>query len=144
LNYLVDTNVLSEPRKKRPHSMVVAWLQANESNLYTSVLVVGEILYGIELLPVTSAKRRELTAWFERLVGIMAGRVLSINPRVAEEWAKLQAEARAQNLVLPVVDSLLAATARRYQLVIATKNVTDFRVVGVEVVNPFDLPRRTK
>ena len=88
MNYLVDTNVLSEPRQKRPHSVVLAWLKANESNLYTSVLVVGEILYGIELLPVTSAKRRELTAWFEKLVSIMAGRVLSINPRVAEEMGQ--------------------------------------------------------
>jgi predicted nucleic acid-binding protein len=140
LNYLVDTNVLSEPRQKRPHFKVVAWLKANESNLYTSVLVTGEILYGIELLPVTSAKRRELTSWFEKLVSIMAGRVLSINSRVAEEWARLQAEARAQNVVLPVVDSLLAATARRYQLVIATKNVTDFKAVGVKVVNPIALP----
>lgn len=138
MNYLADTNVLCEPRQKRPNSAVVEWLKANESSLYTSVLVMGEIRYGIELLPPGSAKREDLLRWYERLLVIMTGRVLSINARVAEEWAKLQAEARADNLVLPVVDSLLAATARRYRLVIATDNVADFKTVGVKVVNPFE------
>lgn len=138
MNYLVDTNVLSEPRQKRPQSKVVNWLKANESSLYTSVLVTGEIRYGIERLPVNSARRAELLAWYERLLGIMAGRVLSINARVAEEWGRLQAEAGTRNLVLPVVDSLLAATARRYRLVIATDNVSDFARAGIKVFNPFE------
>ena len=138
MNYLVDTNVLSEPRQKRPDTKVTTWLQENESNLYTSVLVVGEIRYGIELLPRNSRKRAELFQWYEKLLVIMTGRVLSINPRVAEEWARLQAEVQAKNLVLPVVDSLLAATARRYQLTVATDNVSHFREVGIKVVNPFD------
>ena len=138
MNYLVDTNVLSEPKQKRPESKVVNWLKANEASLYTSVLVTGEIRYGIELLPANSAKRAELLKWHDELLDIMAGRVLSINARVADEWGRLQAEARAKNLVLPVVDSLLAATARRYQLVLATDNTRDFRGVGLKIVNPFD------
>ena len=138
MNYLVDTNVLSEPKQKRPESKVVNWLKANEASLYTSVLVTGEIRYGIELLPANSAKRAELLKWHDKLLDIMAGRVLSINARVAGEWGRLQAEARAKNLVLPVVDSLLAATARRYQLVLATDNTSDFRGVGLKIVNPFD------
>jgi len=138
VNYLVDTNVLSEPKQKRPESKVVNWLKANEASLYTSVLVTGEIRYGIELLPANSAKRVELLKWHDELLDIMAGRVLSINARVADEWGRLQAEARAKNLVLPVVDSLLAATARRYQLVLATDNTSDFRGVGLKIVNPFD------
>jgi len=138
VNYLVDTNVLSEPKQKRPESKVVNWLKANEASLYTSVLVTGEIRYGIELLPANSAKRAELLKWHDELLDVMAGRVLSINARVADEWGRLQAEARAKNLVLPVVDSLLAATARRYQLVLATDNTRDFRGVGLKIVNPFD------
>jgi len=137
VNFLVDTNVLSEPRQKRPDSRVVAWLQANESALYTSVLVTGEIRYGIELLPANSAKRADLWRWYQRLLDIMTGRVLSINARVAEEWAKLQAEVHARNLILPAVDSLLAATARRYQLTVATDNVEDFTSAGIKVFNPF-------
>lgn len=138
MNYLVDTNVLSEPRQKHPEPKVVLWLKANESVLYTSVLVTGEIRYGIELLPPNSARRAVLLSWHQRLLTIMGGRVLSINARVAEEWAKLQGELHARNLVLPVVDGLLAATARRYQLTIATENVRDFKATGVKVFNPFD------
>ena len=138
MNFLVDTNVLSEPRQKRPQAKVLNWLKANESSLYTSVLVTGEIRYGIERLPATGARRAELIAWYERLLRIMAGRVLSINVRVAEEWGRLQAEASARHRVLPGVDSLLAASARRYHLVIATDNISDFQGVGVKVFNPFD------
>jgi len=134
----VDTNVLSEPRQKRPEGKVVSWLEANEASLYTSVLVTGEIRYGIELLPPNSVRRKDLLRWLGRLLRIMEGRVLSINARVAQEWAILQAEAHARNRVLPIVDSLLAATARRYQLTIATDNVDDFRVAGVKLFNPFD------
>ena len=138
MNYLVDTNVLCEPKQKRPEFKVVNWLKANEASLYTSVLVTGEIRYGIELLPANSARRAGLIKWHEELLDIMAGRVLSINARVADEWGRLQAEARAKNVVLPVVDSLLAATAHRYQLVLATDNISDFRGVGLKIVNPFD------
>jgi predicted nucleic acid-binding protein len=137
VNYLVDTNVLCEPRQKRPESKVVNWLKANESSLYTSVLVTGEIRCGIALLPANTVRRAELLRWYEELLEIMAGRVLSINARVAEEWGRLQAEARTRNVVLPAVDSLLAATARRYQLALATDNVKDFRAVGLKIVNPF-------
>ena len=138
MNYLVDTNVLCEPKQKCPESKAVNWLKANEASLYTSVLVTGEIRYGIELLPANSARRTELLKWHDEMLNIMAGRVLSINARVADEWGRLQAEARAKNVVLPVVDGLLAATARRYQLVLATDNTRDFRGVGLKIVNPFD------
>ena len=138
MNYLVDTNVLSEPRQKHPERKVVDWLSASESSLYTSVLVTGEIRYGIELLPRSSSKRPRLLGWYQRLLAIMAGRILSINMRVAEEWARMQAETHANNVLLPVVDGLLAATAHRYQLTIATDNARDFAAVGVKVFNPFD------
>ena len=138
MNFLVDTNVLSEPRQKRPDTKVIRWLTENESKIYTSALVTGEIRFGIELLPHNSAKRASLLKWYGQLIGILGGRVLSVNARVTEEWARLQAEAQAKNLVLPTVDSLLAATARRYQLAIATDNVKDFTAVGVKIFNPFD------
>jgi predicted nucleic acid-binding protein len=137
VNYLADTNVLSEPRQKRPRRQVMDWLRVNEANLYTSVLVIGEIRYGIELLPSQSARRIALCNWLEKLVDILAGRVLSVNTRVAEEWARLQAEMHRKRVVLPVVDGLLAATARRYGLTVATDNVTHFEQAGVQVLNPF-------
>jgi toxin FitB len=138
VNFLVDTNVLSEPRQKRPEVKVIEWLRANESGLYTSVLVIGEIRYGIDLLPAHSTRRADLLRWHEKLITVLGGRILSINTRVAEEWAQLQSEMHRKNKVLPVVDSLLAATARRYRLTIATDNVTHFKEAGIRVLNPFD------
>ena len=138
MNYLVDTNVLSEMRQKRPEPKVIHWLESTETFLYTSVLVMGEIRYGIELLPLDSVRRSVLQRWLDGLIDKMAGRVLSVNWRVAEEWARLQAEVQAVNIILPTVDGLLAATARRYRLTIATHNVRDFKATGVRVFNPFD------
>lgn len=99
---------------------------------------MGEIRYGIELLPANSARRVELMRWYEGVIKIMAGRVLSVNFRVCEEWARLQAEVKTKNIALPIVDSLLAATARRYQFAIVTDNEDDFKVSGVKVLNPFN------
>ncbi len=138
MNYLVDTNVLSEPHQKRPEGKVVQWLRDNESKLYTSALVTGEIRYGIELLPANSAKRAALMSWYERLLEIMTGRVLSVNVRVAEEWSRLHAQPHAKTRNVPTVDGLLAATAHRYQLTIATDNVKDFNATGIKIFNPFD------
>ena len=138
MNYLVDTNVLSEPHQRRPEGKVVQWLRDNESKLYTSALVTGEIRYGIELLPANSAKRAALMSWYERLLEIMTGRVLSVNVRVAEEWARLQTQLHAKSRNVSTVDGLLAATARRYQLTIATDNVKDFNAAGIKIFNPFD------
>jgi predicted nucleic acid-binding protein len=135
----VDTNILCEPQQKRPNAKVVSWLAANEGSLYTSVLVAGEIQYGINLLPMNSGRRARLQTWLDKLLGIMEGRVLSVNTRVAQEWAQLQTEAQSRTSPLPVVDSLLAATARRYKLTMATANSEDFRVAGLKTVNPFKL-----
>ena len=138
MSYLVDTNILSEPRQRHPNIRVLNWLEAHESALYTSVLVAGEIRYGIERLPQSSARRASLLNWYKKMLDVMAGRVLSVNVRVAEEWARLQAEMHAKGVVLPMVDSLLAATARRYQLVLVTDNVADFDETGVRIFNPFE------
>ena len=83
MNYLVDTNVLCEPRQKHPDLKAVNWLKANESSLYTSVLVTGEIRYRIELLPANSSRRADLLRWYEGLLKIMSGRILSIDARAA-------------------------------------------------------------
>ncbi|HWH72369.1 MAG TPA: type II toxin-antitoxin system VapC family toxin [Candidatus Sulfotelmatobacter sp.] len=138
MNYLVDTNVLCEPRQKKPEPKVLQWLTEHEADLYTSVLVMGEIRYGIELLPANSAKRKDLFDWYEKLLTIMSGRILSVNERVASEWGLLQAAVQAKKRTLPVVDSLIAATARRYQMTIATNNVSDFLLTGAKVINPFN------
>lgn len=137
MNYLVDTNVLCEPRQKSPNPAVVRWLREHEASLYTSALVVGEIRYGIERLPANSRRREALMAWLSQLIRTLEGRILAVNTRVAEEWARIQTEADEAGHNLPAIDSLLAATARRYQLALVTNNTEDFRFCGVKIINPF-------
>jgi hypothetical protein len=136
VNYLVDTNVLSEPQQKIPSLKVIDWLRRHEAQLYTSTIVIAEIAYGIDDLP-PGAKRVRLAAWLKEIIELMQGRILSVNTRVALEWGRLAAEAKRRNRPLPFRDSLIAATARRYQLRIATQNVRDFLRAGIDTVNPF-------
>jgi toxin FitB len=137
VNYLVDTNVLSEPQQKSPSLKVIQWLKENESALYTSTVVIGELAYGMEDLP-KNAKRARLETWLSEMLRLMRGRVLAVNTRVALEWGKLAAEAKARRRPLPFRDSLIAATARRYRLTLATDNTRDFDRVGVKIINPFE------
>jgi len=137
VNFLADTNVLSEPQQKSPSFKVIHWLQSNEARLYTSTVVIAELAYGIECLP-RGAKRARLDDWLRETIRLMHGRILSLNIRVALEWGRLAAEARTRRRVLPFRDSMIAATARRHRLVIATDNTRDFLHSGVKVINPFN------
>jgi len=137
VSHLVDTNVLSEPTQKTPEPKVLAWLRAHAGQYYVSSVTVGEIIYGIERLP-HGPKRRNLELWLQITMARLQGRVLAFNSRVAAEWGRLMAEAEARGHVMPVVDSQLAATARRHGLTVVTDNVEDFKGSGVKVVNPFD------
>lgn len=137
MNYLVDTNVLSEPEQKTPSLKVIQWLKEHEAQLYTSTIVIAELAFGIEDLPF-SRKRTRLEAWLHETIRLMHGRILSVNTRIALEWARLAVEVKARNRLLPFRDSLIAATARRYRLTIATDNTRDFAHSGVRLINPFD------
>jgi hypothetical protein len=133
----LDTNVLSEVRKgRRCHPRVAHWIEsADAEDLATSVLVVGEIRRGIERLrSKDGAQARVLEKWLERVRVEFAGRILDVDERVAEEWGRLN----VPNPV-PVVDGLLAATAKIHGLTLATRNVTEVTRTGASVMNPFDL-----
>jgi predicted nucleic acid-binding protein len=107
------------------------------ATLFISVVSVAEIRKGILLLP-EGKKRQKLAAWLEReLLPAFAGRMLLLGEEEMNEWAALQAEAEADGFRLPVVDSLIAATARCHGLTIATRNTQDFRQCGVPVLNPW-------
>jgi toxin FitB len=134
--YLLDTNVIAELRKgRRANPRVRAWLdQIDADQLFLSVLTIGEIRKGID-----NIRRRDATAaaslerWCRRLLTGYADRILLVDTAVAEEWGRLQVPDP-----LPVIDSLLAATARVHGLVLATRNVKDVERTGVEIVNPFE------
>lgn len=136
MSYLLDTNVLSELRRKSPDPHVVAWMEQRPAlSLYLSVLTMGEIRRGVE--NVTDLPRRQaLQDWLENdLPAFFAGRILPITDRVADCWGRLLAEAGRP---LPAVDSLLAATAVTHRLTLVTRNVKDFNGIAVHIVNPWD------
>jgi predicted nucleic acid-binding protein len=134
VKYLVDANVLSEPTKPAPEARVVEWLRDNEADLAINPIVLGELEYGILLLP-AGRRRRLLQHWFSE--GIRRLRVLDFDAKSAAAWARLLAGLRKKGLAMPIKDSLIAASALAHGLAVATRNVEDFRYTGVRLVNPF-------
>jgi predicted nucleic acid-binding protein len=133
--FLLDTNVLSELRKgERCDAAVAAWADhVRHESHYLSALSLGEIRKGIELLRRKAPRdAAALEVWLARLIDQYEGAILGITPEIAETWGRLCARRP-----LPVVDSLLAATALEFGLTVATRNTTDFKGTGVKTINPF-------
>lgn len=134
MKYLADADVLSEATRERPDRHAAQWLRDNLRQSVTSPIVLGEIQIGILLLPV-GRRRRLLQGWFDDAVRALD--VLEISADTAEIWAALVADVQRKGRAMPVKDSLIAATARQHDLIVATRNVADYRHAGVKVVNPF-------
>jgi toxin FitB len=137
--FLLDTNCISEVVRLKPEPRVMAWIEgAEESLLYLSVLTLGEIRKGLAAL--TQGKRRSrLETWLEvELQARFSGRILSVDPAVADRWGLLAATAKGQGQPLSTIDGLLAATAIHHNLTIVSRNVCDFRNTQVPVVNPWE------
>ena len=133
--YLVDTDVLSEAQKPKPAATAIGWLRDHEADLYTSAVVIGEIAWGIERLA-KGKKRTDLGAWLHgKVIPKMEGRILRFDTRVALEWGVLQAELEATGHRMPWRDSVIASTARRHRLVLATRNAKDYEHAGIDLVN---------
>ena len=134
--WLVDTNVISELRRRDPDANVRAWFaQRPATELYLSVLTLGEIRKGVEALT-DSGRRTVLSEWLERELPVFfADRLLPIDAGVAHQWGQLLAEAGRS---LPAIDSLLAATALHHNLVLVTRNLKDVAGLPVKVLNPWE------
>ena len=137
MKYLVDANVLSEGTKPAPQSMVLDWVQAHEQELAVNPIILGEVEYGILSLP-RGQRRARLTAWFAQAVQYLP--VLPLDENSAPIWARLLDDLRRKVRAMPVKDSLIAVTALQHDLIIATRNVSDYRYCGAQVVNPFVPP----
>jgi toxin FitB len=132
--YLLDTNVISETRKRKPDAGVLAFLQSVDSAaLYLSVLTIGELRRGILLKKrgdPTAAK--SLAAWAQGLEVGFADRILSVDPAIARLWGEWSSD-RSR----PVVDTLLAATAVTHGLTLVTRNTRDVQGIPVQLLNPW-------
>jgi predicted nucleic acid-binding protein len=134
--FLLDTNVVSELRKKeRANANVRRWIGDNAgAEFWLSVLVVGELRRGVELIARRDNEAAStLRGWLDSTVKDYADRILPITIAISERWALL-----AVPDPVPIVDGLLAATAIEHDLILATRNIGDVRRTGVGVVNPFD------
>ncbi len=131
---LVDANVLCEAAKPRPDLRVIEWLTRNERDLVVNPVILGEVRFGILLLP-SGRRRRKLESWFDDVT-----RRIHCVPWDAEtglRWAELLAHLRTLGRPMPIKDSLIAATALTYGLQLATRNRRDFEACRVELGDPF-------
>lgn len=132
--YLVDANVLSEPTKPLPNAKVVAWLAKNERDLCIDPIILGELGIGVLSLP-RGRKRTKLENWFNELTQTIE--CVPWDSAISFRWSKLVAELRRKGDSMPLLDSMIAATALEHDLTVATRNTNDFLRAGVKLVNPF-------
>jgi toxin FitB len=138
--YLLDTNVISELRKPRPHGAVLAWLRAVDgADIYVSAVTVGELQAGIEITreqdPVKAA---EIEAWLDRVAE--THNVLAMDARAFRAWARLM-HRQPDRLI---EDAMIAATASVHNLTVVTRNIRDFERFGVRTLDPFATEKRPR
>ena len=134
MTYLVDANVLSEPTKQVPSATVIEWLSANEGDLVVDSIILGELRAGVVALP-PGRRRTRLERWFATLLQTID--CLPWDAAISGRWAALVVELRRGGHTIPLLDSMIAATALEHDLTVATCNRRDFEVAGVRLLDPF-------
>ena len=138
MNFLLDTNGVSEWVKPVPDPGLATWLATvDEDRVYLSVVTLAELRHGVERL--ADGRRRErLEVWLnQELADRFGGRVLMVDGAIADAWGRLVARAEAAGQRLSVIDGFIAATAHIHELTLVTRNVRDFTTTGVSVLNPW-------
>lgn len=137
MTYLLDTNVVSEPLRKRPSPQVLAWLRTvRHETTYLSALVLGELRHGVELKRRNDPRQAEvLEGWVAQLQERFADRVVPVDAQVADVWGRLHAADP-----LPPVDGLMAATALVHDWTFVTRNTKHAERTGARLLNPFEDP----
>lgn len=136
MNYLIDTNIISEVRKgKRCDPNVASWYEKIEdASLYLSVLVIGEIRKGIERIRLKDpVQATAIENWLVAVDKAFGERILPVDRAVANEWGRLTA-----SRPLPVIDGLLAATAKIHRMTLVTRNTAEIADLDVHILNPFE------
>jgi hypothetical protein len=135
VSWLLDTDVICQPAKKKGAPKVIAWLETEQDRCYTSAVVIAQLAYWVRTKE--GRQRTELQTWLTRLVDALHGRIHGFNVSVAHVWAEQERMLAKAGQPMPVEDSYIAATARRHGLTIATGNDRDFKRPGLKVFNPF-------
>jgi predicted nucleic acid-binding protein len=138
LNFLLDTNVVSEWTKPRPDPGVAAWLASvDEAHVFLSVVTLAELRHGIERMA-AGMRRHRLDIWLaDDITARFEDRLLLIDAETAHAWGRIMATGRAMGRPLTSMDAFLAATARRHDMTFVTRNVSDFDAVGLSLLNPW-------
>ena len=136
MNFLLDTNIVSELRRPRAHAGLIEWFDAQSAgSLFLSIVTAGEIRQGIEQLRRRDPRQATLLdRWLNGLAQFYEDRLLFVDGSVIDEWGRMRARRS-----VPVMDALIAATARVHGLTLVTRNVRDFAGLGVTLLNPFVL-----
>jgi predicted nucleic acid-binding protein len=139
VNYLIDTCVISEFIKKTPNAEVVQWFNQQQiEQLYLSSVTIAEIKKGIYKIQDSQPERyQRLSLWLKTTEVEFTARILPINDDVLDNWAKICAKAELNGKKLAVMDSLIAATAHHHQLILVTRNVDDFKMTPIKIINPY-------
>ena len=137
--FLLDTNVISELAKPRPNQRVAEWIDSTpEELLFLSVITIGEVRKGIDLLNDNDPRRGTFQRWLDLDLRVrFAGRILTFDDGVAERWGQVEALVKQRGLTLPTIDAQLAATALHHGLTLVTRNSAHVRRTGVSVFNPW-------
>lgn len=138
MTFLLDTNVVSETVKPRPEPRLVEWFAGQLApDLYISAVTLGELVHGARRLP-DGRRRRSYESWIQReLLRDFEGRVLPFDAEAATIWGDLLAVGDRSGLSLPAVDAQIAAIARRHRMTVVTRNVRDFSLMDVPLLNPW-------
>ena len=134
MTYLVDANALSEATRPKPDTGVIEWLRQNEHEIAVDPVILGEIQFGILVLP-RGRRRQRLQQWFQR--GVIRIQCLTWETASGLRWAKLLADLRVAGQAMSIKDSLIAATVLVHDLTMVTRNTTHFEKACVPVLNPF-------
>jgi toxin FitB len=138
LNFLLDTNVISEWVKPRPDPGMAQWLaETDEDRVFISVVTLAELRQGVELLA-SGERRNRLDGWLRHDLPLrFEGRILIIDAAIADTWGRLMAQSRSDGRPVGAMDTLIAATAKVHDLTIVTRNTVDFKNLVPNILNPW-------
>lgn len=138
MNYLLDTNVISEWVKPRPNAGIVSWLsQTDEDAFFLSVCTLAELRFGVASMP-PGRRRRRLDDWLSSdIPARFNGRIIPIDVAIADAWGIIHARGKSIGRSIDVMDGLIAATADVYGMTVVTRDVSDFKAAGTPLLNPW-------